>query len=125
MDERHTRNDTDWMTLAMHEAAKGGWAVHPNPMVGAVIVKDGRALTEDGALAGSTLTLIDGVNNLVAFAGISFGEALLCATRAPADMLGVDDVGDLLPGRLADFLVLSDDEVPAIDEVWMGGVRYA
>ena len=44
MDERHTRNDTDWMTLAMHEAAKGGWAVHPNPMVGAVIVKDGRLL---------------------------------------------------------------------------------
>ncbi|MBQ3126538.1 MAG: N-acetylglucosamine-6-phosphate deacetylase [Clostridia bacterium] len=90
-----------------------------------VTVKDGRALTADGALAGSTLTLFDGVNNLVAFADISFGEALLCATRAPADMLGIDTVGDLLPGRLADFLVLSDDEVPAIDEVWLGGERYA
>ena len=90
-----------------------------------VTVKDGRALTADGALAGSTLTLFDGVNNLAAFADISFGEALLCATRAPADMLGIDTVGDLLPGRLADFLVLSDDEVPAIDEVWLGGERYA
>lgn len=33
-------NDIDWMHEAMKEAAKGGWAVHPNPMVGAVIVKD-------------------------------------------------------------------------------------
>ena len=34
-------NDSEWMLEAMKEAAKGGWAVHPNPMVGAVIVKDG------------------------------------------------------------------------------------
>lgn len=89
-----------------------------------VIVKDGRALTQDGALAGSTLSLFDAVNNLAAFADIPFGEALLCATRAPADMLGVDNVGDLLPGRMADFLVLSDADVPSIDEVWLGGIKY-
>lgn len=34
-------NDTEWMTQAMQEAARCGWAAHPNPMVGAVIVKDG------------------------------------------------------------------------------------
>ena len=34
-------NDLEWMKQAMHEAAKGGWTVHPNPMVGAIIVKDG------------------------------------------------------------------------------------
>ena len=44
MDERHEHNDTYWMNLAMKEAAKGGWSVHPNPMVGAVIVKDERML---------------------------------------------------------------------------------
>ena len=44
MDERHEHNDTYWMNLAMKEAAKGGWSVHPNPMVGAVIVRDGRML---------------------------------------------------------------------------------
>ncbi len=89
-----------------------------------VIVKDGKALTLDGAMAGSTLSLFDAVNNLAAFADIPFGEALLCATRAPADMLGIDTVGDLLPGRMADFLVLDDADVPSIDEVWLGGVRY-
>jgi len=90
-----------------------------------VIVKDGKALTLDGALAGSTLSLFDAVNNLAAFADIPFGEALLCATRAPADMLGVDTVGDLLPGRMADFLVLDDADVPSVAEVWLGGARYA
>ncbi len=34
-------NDIEWMHEAIKEATKGGWAVHPNPMVGAVIVKDG------------------------------------------------------------------------------------
>ena len=34
-------NDIGWMREAIKEATKGGWTVHPNPMVGAVIVKDG------------------------------------------------------------------------------------
>lgn len=100
-------------------AGDGEYSIAGQP----VTVKNGKALTHDGALAGSTLSLFDAVNNLAAFADISFGEALLCATRAPADMLGVDHVGDLLPGRMADFLVLDDGDVPAIDEVWLGGMR--
>lgn len=36
-----TMNDREWMHLAEQEAARGGWAVHPNPMVGAILVKDG------------------------------------------------------------------------------------
>ena len=90
-----------------------------------VTVRDGRALTGDGALAGSTLSLFDGVKNLAAFADIPFAEALYCATRAPADMLGLAHVGDLLPGRMADFLVLDSlDTQPHIAEVWLGGERY-
>lgn len=100
-------------------AGDGEYSIAGQP----VTVKNGKALTHDGALAGSTLSLFDAVNNLAAFADIPFGEALLCATCAPADMLGVDHVGDLLPGRLADFLVLDDGDVPAIDEVWLGGAR--
>ncbi len=100
-------------------AGDGEYSIAGQP----VTVKNGKALTHDGALAGSTLSLFDAVCNLAAFADIPFGEALLCATRAPADMLGVDHVGDLLPGRLADFLVLDDGEVTAIDEIWLGGAR--
>ena len=39
-------NDMDYMRLALDLAAKGrGWT-NPNPMVGAVIVKDGRVIGE-------------------------------------------------------------------------------
>ena len=44
MDRNVYKNDLAWMRRAFEEAAKGGWAVHPNPMVGAVIVKDGREI---------------------------------------------------------------------------------
>lgn len=37
-------NDIEWMREAMREAAKCGWSAHPNPMVGAVIVRDGAEL---------------------------------------------------------------------------------
>lgn len=37
-------DDVYWMEQAMQEAAKGGWGTHPNPMVGAVIVRDGEEL---------------------------------------------------------------------------------
>ena len=72
------------------------------------IVKNGRAQTPDGALAGSLLNLWDGVKNLVSFAGAAPGDAILCATRNPARMVGIDaTVGTLEPGKRADLL-LSD-----------------
>lgn len=75
-----------------------------------VIVKGGQARTRDGAIAGSTLSLIDGVKNLAAFADISFESALYNATVAPAKMLGVfDDVGSLEAGKIANMLVLDEE----------------
>jgi diaminohydroxyphosphoribosylaminopyrimidine deaminase/5-amino-6-(5-phosphoribosylamino)uracil reductase len=38
---RDSREDQHWMRLALAEAAKGLGAVEPNPMVGAVVVRDG------------------------------------------------------------------------------------
>ena len=37
-------NDIYWMKEALSEASKAGWTTHPNPMVGAVIVRDGKEL---------------------------------------------------------------------------------
>ena len=37
-------NDKEWMLQAMHEAARGGWGVHPNPMVGAILVRNGEEI---------------------------------------------------------------------------------
>lgn len=85
-----------------------------------VTVKDGKAITHDGAIAGSTLHLMDGVKNLSAFAGISFGQALYCATVAPAKALGLGEVlGDIAPGKRADLLLL--DENYCVDRVFKNG----
>lgn len=90
-----------------------------------VTLKDGRAYTDDGALAGSTLDLINGVRNLIKFCHIPLAEALTCATRNPARLGGIDHlVGELLPGRFADLLLLDEhDGQVNIREIFVGGVK--
>ncbi len=76
-----------------------------------VTVKDGRALTHEGAIAGSTLNLFEGVKNLVRFAGATLEDAIACATLNPARMVGIDGrVGSIEKGKRADLLVLDADE---------------
>ncbi len=89
-----------------------------------VIVKDGKALTIDGALAGSTLELCDGIRNLVRFAGATLEDAIACATINPAKMLGIDSkCGSLEAGKYADILVIHEDmdDIFVIDSVLLGG----
>lgn len=88
----------------------------------AVTVKDGIARTEDGALAGSTLTLDRAVNNLIDFCGIPLTEAILCATENPAREIGVfDRVGSVDVGKTADLLFLRDENRLDIDKVMVRG----
>ncbi len=86
-----------------------------------VTVKEGRAVTHDGAIAGSTLSLLQAVLNLRDFAGISLEDALYAATMAPALEIGLDgEIGSLEVGKRADLLVMSDRF--ALDRVMCGGV---
>ena len=85
-----------------------------------VTVKDGKARTHEGAIAGSTLELIDGVRNLAHFAEISFAEAIYNATAAPAKMIGVyNRIGSIEKGKTADMLVL-DGEYNAMEVIFRG-----
>ena len=100
------------------DCADGEYSIAGMP----VTVKDGKAVTHDGAIAGSTLHLFDGVKNLAAFAGIPFEKALYNATEAPAKAAGIDGkVGSLAPGKRADMLLLNADF--GIERVWCGGVE--
>ena len=85
------------------------------------------ALTEDGALAGSTLSLLDAVENLSKFCNIPITEALVCATANPAAELGVSDlVGELKVGARADLLIGSVDEIEkkiTLQRVLVGGTE--
>ena len=87
-----------------------------------VIVKDGIARTESGALAGSTLSLFDGVKNFASFCGTSIANALLAATANPANQVGVyDKLGSLDIGKSADILIISADEQPVIKDIIIRG----
>jgi len=72
-----------------------------------VHVRNHIAQTDSGSLAGSTLTLDQGLRNVMQFAGLSLAEALPMATRVPAEALGLADrKGVLVPGAAADLIFL-------------------
>lgn len=71
-----------------------------------VIVKDGKALLEDGTIAGSSSNLFDEFKNLLRF-GIPFESALKSCSANPAKVLGVyDKCGSIEEGKNADIIFL-------------------
>ncbi|HWL43573.1 MAG TPA: N-acetylglucosamine-6-phosphate deacetylase [Ilumatobacter sp.] len=64
--------------------------------------------TAEGVLAGSNLAMDQAVRNLVAFTGCTAADALGCASRVPADLLGFSDRGRVEPGARADLVLLDD-----------------
>lgn len=88
-----------------------------------VYVKDGVARTASGNLAGSTLSLVHGVENLAKFANIPIEDALICATLTPARAVGLENkVGRLAVGNRADFIIGSvSGKHIEIDQVFVGG----
>ena len=78
-----------------------------------VTVLEGKAVDQDGTLAGSTLTMCDAVRKAVAFTGASLARMISSASLVPARVLSVSDrKGEIAPGRYADFVVLSEELVP-------------
>lgn len=72
-----------------------------------VNVSHGAITLEDGTLAGSALVLDRAVRNVVAFAGISWSDAIRMATLTPAQISGIADrKGHIVPGADADLLAL-------------------
>ena len=75
-----------------------------------VVVVDGDAkLKENGVRAGSTLTSIQALGNLVRFTGRSVAEVLPLLTRNPADALRLPAKGRIAPGMDADLVLLTPE----------------
>lgn len=95
----------------------GEYAIAGEP----VIVRNGRAETLTGALAGSTLDLWQGVKNLMRMTGAPLEDAVKCATLNPATATGIADrVGSLEVGKRADLLLV--DDALNIRQVFSAGV---
>ncbi|WP_165998975.1 N-acetylglucosamine-6-phosphate deacetylase [Bacillus sp. Cs-700] len=75
-----------------------------------VEVKDGKALLENGTLAGSVLKMKDALTNIQEYTKCSLESAIKMASENPAKQLGVfDRKGSLAVGKEADLFVRSED----------------
>ncbi len=85
-----------------------------------ITVKDSVATTPDGAIAGSTSTLLKCVKKAIEF-GVPASDAFKMASQTPAEYIGVNK-GRLAVGYDADFIVL-DDNYNVINTI-IGGEVY-
>ena len=72
-----------------------------------IFVRDGSCRLTDGTIAGAHALLDTGVRNLVRLVGLPLEQALVPATRVPAEVLGLRK-GRLAPGYDADVVLLDE-----------------
>ncbi|EMH4161866.1 N-acetylglucosamine-6-phosphate deacetylase [Pluralibacter gergoviae] len=69
-----------------------------------IYYRNGLCVDENGTLSGSSLTMIEGLRNLVEHCGIALDEALRMATLYPARAIGVAErLGAIAPGMVANL----------------------
>lgn len=88
-----------------------------------VFVKDGACRLADGTIAGAHALIDRGVRLLCRELGLPLQQALIPATRTPAEAVGAPHLGRLQPGSPADLTLLNADLEPirtfvAGREVW-------
>ncbi|POR35200.1 Putative N-acetylglucosamine-6-phosphate deacetylase [Tolypocladium paradoxum] len=97
-----------------------------------IIKKGSRLLLEDSdTIAGSSITLLECVNNFLQWSGTGIAQALKAVTATPAAMLGLGGVkGTLDAGADADLVIFSEETQGGagssqlvLDEVWKFGTR--
>jgi N-acetylglucosamine-6-phosphate deacetylase len=88
-----------------------------------IVVADDVVRREDGVLAGSALTMVEAVQNLVEV-DVPLEEALEAATSVPARILGDGRLGRITVGGPADVVVL-DDSLEVVRTVVGGETRVA
>ena len=87
-----------------------------------VEVAEGKAVLEDGTLAGSVLTMNEALHNMKKNTSISICEAVNAATKIPAQKLGVNK-GQLKDGYDAD-IVIFDEDFSIMSTIVNGVVKY-
>lgn len=71
---------------------------------------DGRLTNHEGRLAGAHISMDQCVRNVVEFAGVSTGRALMMASANPAAALGLDsELGRIAPGYRASMTLFNSD----------------
>lgn len=84
-----------------------------------IIVEHGEAKLTNGTIAGSTITLFEGLRRVISY-GVPVEEAILGSTIRPAKAVGIEkEVGSIEVGKYADLLIV--DEEYQLEQVLIGG----
>jgi N-acetylglucosamine-6-phosphate deacetylase len=87
----------------------------------AIRLKGDRLVSEDGVLAGSTLTMAAALGNAVGQGRLTLPEAARMATGTPAEFLGLAaETGAISVGLRADLVAMRDDFT--VTRTWISGV---
>ena len=78
-----------------------------------VQVRNGTARNQDGALAGSVLTMDRAIDRLRTAVDTDLASAIAAATSHPANSLGRPDLGSIRPGSRGDVVLLDGVDVAA------------
>lgn len=90
----------------------------------AVEVKDGRATLASGSLAGSIVTMIDNVRNMLRIPGVTLQDIVKMTAVNPAKQLKIyDKKGSIATGKDADLLVI-DENIEIKYTICQGKVAY-
>jgi N-acetylglucosamine-6-phosphate deacetylase len=88
-----------------------------------IVVRDGSCRTQEGALAGSSIEMASAVRNCVRLLGLPLEQALRCASRHPAEFLGLGrSLGRLAPGYRADMAAFDPTDI-SVSNAWVAGER--
>lgn len=111
----------DKAVLVTDSIAAAGLADGPHQISDlALVVRNGAARLADGTLAGSVLTMDQGIANLVAFGAASLQQALAMGSHNAARVIGVDGrKGGIAVGMDADLIGL--DDLGAVQWTMVGG----
>lgn len=74
-----------------------------------ITMRGGKAtLTGTDTLAGSSISMLDALRNVVSF-GLPLADAVYAASTAPAEAAGLADIGSISCGKRADLVLLGGD----------------
>ena len=99
----------DGMILVTDKVVLAGTAIDSGANVGraTATIRDGAVRLDDGTLAGSIISMLDGVRLMVEKTSATIGDAAVMASTNPAILLGAPDRGRLQPNARADLIVLT------------------
>ncbi|NOR56661.1 MAG: N-acetylglucosamine-6-phosphate deacetylase [Sulfurovum sp.] len=87
-----------------------------------VTVNEGKAMLDDGTLAGSVLQLNEALQNMIKHTSMSKVEAINAVTKIPAEKLGLKK-GSLKKGYDAD-IVIFDEKFKILSSIVNGDIKY-